>query len=279
MAEIFPLAAKSPISAPRILLEGPGGTGKTYALHSLVAAGITPCIIALDIIGLESVADIPCPKLHWKGIKQTERNWNTMLESAKAQAPMDYEQLTKQRDFNKANQQKRWISVLESLARFKCDRCGADLGMVDSWPTSKALVIDHLTELGQAAREWHVGEKLAMHQGEWGAIMTLVESFIRQLTTVPRCMVIMIAHTEREVDEVAGGTKVMTATLGRKLAPKLPPFFSDVVLAQRLGKEFWWSTAAGDVDLKTRNLPIELKLLPDFGQIVAKWRSRGGILE
>jgi hypothetical protein len=54
----------------------------------------------------------------------------------------------------------------------------------------------------------------------------------------------MISHIEREIDEVLGGSKVMASTLGRKLAPKLPRYFSDVILAEKTGAKFSWSTAA-----------------------------------
>jgi len=68
----------------------------------------------------------------------------------------------------------------------------------------------------------------------------------------------------------------MASTLGRKLAPKLPRFFSDVVYADKTGSKFTWSTMALGADLKARNLPTADGLAPDFGPIIAKWKTQGG---
>lgn len=257
---------------------GPGGSGKTYALRTLANVGITPFIIALDVQGLESVSDIPCPKLHWHRIEVKGKTWKSMVEDSKTLLMLTYEGITKRQDFNRIKQV-RFISVLETLASFTCDRCGENFGEVDSWGTNRALVLDHFTELCQASKEWAVGEKLVLHEGEWQVAQNNVENLIRQLYIVPRCWTVVIAHIDREQDIITGGTKVMVHALGRKLAPKLNALFSDVVLSVRQGKEFVWDCAAVDVDLKTRNFPIESKLAPDFSTAVAKWRSRGGIVE
>lgn len=70
----------------------------------------------------------------------------------------------------------------------------------------------------------------------------------------------------------------MVSTLGKALAPKLPPMFSDVILTERSGSNFTWNTGSAMADVKTRNLPIAEKLPADFGQIIKKWQSRGGVL-
>lgn len=124
-----------------------------------------------------------------------------------------------------------------------------------------------------------MGEKLILHEGEWQVAQNNVENLVRMLYEVPRCWSIVLAHIDREQDLVMGGSKVMVHALGRKLAPKLNPLFSDVVLAVRQGKEFYWNCAAADTDLKTRNLPIEAKIPPDFGLVLKTWQSRGGIVE
>lgn len=269
---------RSPISAPKILLEGPGGTGKTYAIRTFVPQGITPFVIALDAQGIESVADIPCPKLHWHTIGAAAKSWSNMIDESKRLLTLSYDGITKMIDANK-HKQSRWIATLETLAKPKCDRCGKEFPEVDKWGTDTAIIIDHLTELSQASKEWAVGDKLVLHEGEWQVAMNNLENFIRQLTIVCRCWVVMIAHIDREIDTVRGGTKIMTHTLGRKLAPKLPVLFSDVVSAERNVKEFHWSVASPDMDLKSRNLPLEAKLPPDFAKIVETWKGRGGIIE
>ncbi len=88
----------------------------------------------------------------------------------------------------------------------------------------------------------------------------------------------MIAHVERETDAILGGVKLMVSTLGKALAPKLPPMFSDVILTVREGTSFTWDTGSAMADVKSRNLPIQSKLPPTFQAILDKWRSRGGVV-
>jgi hypothetical protein len=128
-----------------------------------------------------------------------------------------------------------------------------------------------------AMREW-VGSKSLLNQGDWGIAMNGIESLVQQLCYDTTCHTVLIAHAEREIEENAGVSKIMASTLGKKLAPKLPRMFSDVVLAKRDGAKFSWTTADSTADLKARNLPIADNLQPDFGQILTKWKSQGGII-
>jgi hypothetical protein len=79
------------------------------------------------------------------------------------------------------------------------------------------------------------------------------------------------------MDEITGVQRVMTSTLGRKLAPKIPRFFSEVIYAQRGapgGLPFKWSTIDANADLKNRVLPVSSVLPPDFGPIIAGHKKR-----
>jgi hypothetical protein len=58
------------------------------------------------------------------------------------------------------------------------------------------------------------------------------------------------------------------------LAPKIPRFFSEVILARRSAEGFTWSTASNDADLKNRALPVSSKLVPDFTPIVDAYKRR-----
>jgi len=70
----------------------------------------------------------------------------------------------------------------------------------------------------------------------------------------------------------------MVSSLGRKLAPKLPRFFSDCIQSVRSGKEFTWSTATSNAALKSRNLPIANNIQPSFVRVVETWKKRGGLI-
>ena len=65
---------------------------------------------------------------------------------------------------------------------------------------------------------------------------------------------------------------------GQKLAPKIPPMFSDVILCKRLGKQFVWDTEDPQAITKTRNLPIESRNPPTFKTILDTWVQRGGVI-
>ena len=71
----------------------------------------------------------------------------------------------------------------------------------------------------------------------------------------------------------------MVSTLGRKLAPKIPRYFGEVIYATRTVNkeqkyEFNWSTVDNTIDLKNRALPVSSRLRPDFGQVVDAYKRR-----
>jgi hypothetical protein len=121
-----------------------------------------------------------------------------------------------------------------------------------------------------------IGNKPVRSQAEWGIAQDQIEKLLRQFTDGCRCHFIMTAHVERETDQVFGGVKVTVSTLGRALAPKIPPMFSEVILSVRNGSQFSWSTANPQADLKTRYLEIKDGLPPSFKPILDKWLARGG---
>jgi len=269
--------AKSPLVGPKILLMGEGGNGKTHAIRTLCDAGIKPYVIALEP-GYEVLGDVPAAKLGWRYIPRPAGDWAKLTEDAQRINTLTYASLSQLPDPNRGKYT-RFIEVLSALSKFKDDRTGEELGAVDTWGTGRAIVIDHLSELVRAGIELTVGGKPVMSQPEYMVTQNNIENLLRQLVTVTRCWVVVIAHLDRILDEVGGGTKIMLQSLGKALSPKLPQIFSDVILANREGKKFTWSTAASGVVLKTRNLPIEDGMPPSFGPIVERWKSRGGIIE
>jgi hypothetical protein len=108
--------------------------------------------------------------------------------------------------------------------------------------------------------------------------MDNLERLIKRICTSLQCHVLITAHPEREADETEGGSKIMAGTLGKKLAPKLPKNFSDIILTKRIGKRFTWSTVASGYVLKARNFAFEDDLPPDVGPGIEVWKSRGGLI-
>lgn len=254
-----------------VMLCGTTGTGKTHSIRTLVEAGLEVFVLFTEP-GMEVLADLPADKLHWKYIAPAAPAFADMIASATKINTMSFEALTKLPDINKRNYTE-FIDVLTSLSNFTCDRTGEAFGSVDSWGPERVLVVDSLTGLSIMAMNLVAGSKPVKSMADWGVAIDNLERLITKLCVDTKCHFVLLAHLEREVDEVTGGTSLMASTLGRKLAPKLPRFFSDVVQAKRNVDKFVWSTAASNVDLKARNLPISDTISPDFGLILTSWRK------
>lgn len=267
---------KSPLPGVKVLLMGASGSGKTTAIETLIAKGITPFCIFTEP-GFEVLGHVPADKLHWHYVRPSSQNWSSMVSTAKQINMLSFEALSKVTDPNKG-QYTQFVELLTALNNFVCDRDGKAYGDVCTWGTDRAVVIDGLTGVGTMAMNLHIGGKPLRHQGEWAIGMLQVENLMGKLCTDTQSHFVLISHTEREVDEVQGGSRIMAATLGRKLAPKLPRHFSDVVLADKAGTRYSWSTAAAGADTKARNLPTQDGLPPDFGPIIESWKKQGGII-
>jgi hypothetical protein len=260
---------------------GSPGSGKTSALVTAIKAGLELVVVITDPGGEESLIDsltrlnLPRTSLHTKYIAPAVPQWAAMRRNAERINIMSYKDLTELKADPDASDYRQFLELLDCLAHFKSDQ-GTVLGPVDMFPPERMLALDSASGLNLMALALMVGGKPAPHQGEWGVAMNAEEQLILKLCADTKCFFTMIAHLDREVDEVQGRTIKMAGLLGRKLAPKIARFFSDVILAYREGAKFYWSTASSDVDLKARNLPLREKLEPDFAPIIEAWRSRQG---
>lgn len=263
-----------------VLLEGPTGTGKTYSIGTLVDAGLEVFYLGIgEAAGIESLIGyftdrgLPVPKnLHYAFIGTSDYGWSEMLATANLINTLTNDALTKIQDTNKSKHN-QFIKLFQQLSNF-IDQNGQSWGPVDKFGTDKVIVIDALTGINTAAMSLVAGGKPIKSLPDWGIAMDQVEKLLRKLTDGCRCHFVLISHVEREVDQVLGGVKITVGTLGNKLAGKIPPMFSDVILAYREGANFFWSTANAQADLKSRNLPLTEHIKPDFRQIVDKWKSR-----
>ena len=113
-----------------------------------------------------------------------------------------------------------------------------------------------------------------MSMNEYGIAQNGIFQLIFKLTNHCKCHFVLLAHLVKETDQLTGGSKLMMMSLGEKLTPKIPLWFSDVILTVREGAKFSWDTANALADLKTRNLPIQAGLQPDFRAIIDKWKKR-----
>jgi len=265
------------------MLMGPSGTGKTHAIGTIAEAypdlevfylGLEPGMETL--LGYYKSKGKPLPpNLHWHYLEAAKASFKDMLEGAKRVNTMSLETLAKTNDPNRSKHN-RFIKLLEVLNDFPDDRTGKKFGCADEWGPNRILVIDGMAGLARMAMSLVVGNKPVKNISDWGIAQDQIEKVINLWTDACKCHFILIAHVEREKDEVLGGIKLMVSTLGNKLAPKLPAMFSDVILAVREGSKFTWDTANSQADVKTRNLAIAAGLPPDFKPIFTSWLSRGG---
>jgi hypothetical protein len=213
--------------------------------------------------------------VHWHVLGRAGSSFETMAASADSINKLDLSQLSKMQDFNRGKHN-QFVDLLKVLHDFPDDRTGQKFGDVHQWGPDRCLAMDSLTGINPIALSLVVGGKPVKSQSDWGIAMDQIEKLVRELTDGCKCHFVLTAHVERETDLVLGGVKLTVSTLGVKLAPKIPPMFSDVILTKRLATNFTWTTADSQADLKARNLPIADGIPPSFEPIIAKWKSRGG---
>lgn len=270
------------VSAPCVMLLGEPGNGKTYSLATLARHEKIEKLIYIytDPGGDESLLDafeyyeVPINKLHWRYIPPAAQGWDTLKQTAQKVNALDYKTLAELKaGIDKANH-RQMFTVIETFAEFVCERTGENLGAADTWPETWAVAFDSLTGLNKIARESTVGAKPTLHQGEWGVAMSLEENFIRKFAADIKCPRVMIGHLDKQMDETLGRQILQVSLLGNKLAPQVPHLFSDVVYAWREGAQFLWSTTDNRIALKSRNLVLGDKLVPNFGQVIDRWQKR-----
>jgi hypothetical protein len=284
------VTTESKLFAPKVIVMGPAGTGKTHSLGTLVDSGVEVFYLAIES-GLESLLgywtdvrpDNPRPRaippnLHWHKIDPAKVSFKELAEYSTKVNTLSLESLAKMVDLNR-HMHNLFTKILESMNNFHDDRTGQDFGPVDEWGTDRAIVIDGLTGISKAAMALVTGGKPVKSQSDYQLAMNQIENFLRLCCDHCPCWFVLIAHVEREVDEVLGGVKITVSSLGRKLPPLIPPMFSDVILAVREGTRWSWDTTSSQADTKARNLPWASGLKPDFGQIVKTWQTRSTAAE
>lgn len=256
----------------KVLLMGGTGTGKTYSLRTFLDAGITPFILFTEP-GQEVLSDLPPSKCHWMYVPPVPVTLTSLIDRATKIGTMSLDMLAKLNDTTRSLDN-RFLKIIQAMNNFTCDRTGEQFGDIAKWDNSRVFVIDSLSGLSLAAMHNVIGNKPVANMADWGMAQSQIEQLVNYVCLNVPANFVMLAHTEREVDEVLGGQQIMASTLGRKLAPKLPRFFSDVILAKRDGDKFTWSTAAANVDLKARNLKIAEGLPASFAPLIAVRKSR-----
>lgn len=272
---------------PKILIEGPSGTGKTYALGKLVewaAENNTEVFALFTENGLETLLgywrdrDLEVPaNLHYHSTLTKPLALDQLLKAADNVGKLSYESITKMVDANRGGDNNAFYKILQACSDFPDDRSGKKFGPIDAFGVDRIFVIDSLSELANAAFKMVIGSKPTASMPDYGVAQNNLMNFLRLCTQGLRCTFVMTAHVDRQQDEITGGIKLMTKAIGKAMANDIPQLFSDVIYCVREGTNFYWDTAAANVDVKTRNLPIASKQSPDFHIIMNKWKNRNAV--
>jgi hypothetical protein len=261
---------------------GPAGSGKTTSLATFAKAGIECFVLVTEPTGVDSLLDawdrdrLDINLLHYCVVPPASPGWQGLNDLAVRINAMSYSDIANLKSGIGKESMKQYPKFLHSLQDFVDDRTGNSYGDVTSWEGNRMLAIDSLSGLSLITLQATVGFKPSPHQGEWGIAMNAVETVLLKLSSDCNCFLVLIAHIEKEPDEITGMAKVTVSTLGRKLAPKIPRFFSEVVRARKdpVGK-FFWSTQDSEADLKNRALPSSNSIPQDFAPIIEAYRRRG----
>lgn len=265
------------LTPPSTLVMGGGGSGKTTSLATLLQAGLKLRLLAMEPAAPNRVLErckelnIDASNFHWKHVSPAVGSWEALMESAKLIKNLTLKELADTRGKPDSGP---WLEFLTNIANFKSDRTGEELGDATEWGSDCAFAIDGLTGMSDMARILQVGFKPNPSPGEWGSMQGTILNVVKKLCADSKCFFVLISHVERETNEITGTLNLTASTLGAKLAPKIPPQFSTVVYAKRVGDQFLWSTSDTGVDTKNGDLPLSDSIQPSFMPIVEGFRAR-----
>lgn len=278
--------ASTELAGPKILLTGASGSGKTHSIGTIVdwaAQQSPPREVRVFFIesGLESLLgywadrNLPVPSnLSWHVFRPKAVPFAALQDMAKKVGILSFKSLSEGVDPDRSTNNP-YEKFLFALAKFPDDRTGTNKGNIGEWSSKDILVLDSLSEIAWIAMKMVIGNKPTASPSDYGVAQNNLINFLRYLTQGFAPTVVMTAHIQRQQDEITGGVKLMTKAIGKAMADDIPQLFSEVIGSVRDGTAWYWDTANSMLDTKTRYLPIQSKIKPDFSQIMEKWVKRG----
>lgn len=264
--------------APKVLLLGQPGAGKTDSIATLLAAGMEVFVIFTEQ-GKESLLEscirrgLPMDKLHWARVSAGSPGFGSLKNIAKVINRSTQKEMQGGDGIENKNYQQ--MVELIGLCENFVDQNGVSYGNATDWGNNRALVIDGLSGVNTMCMDLVVGAKPVKTIADWGIAMDAEMRFINQCVNSLTAMFVLVAHLEINKDEVDGKIYKFPKVLGNKNTYDFGKYFSDVILAEdNGGGKYNWCTDAKGMQLKTRNLKKAAELKPDFVQLVSKWASR-----
>ena len=268
------------LSAPKVLLFGPPGSGKTFSIWGLLAAGLDVRCVFTEAGGHESVLDacelhkVDTSKLHWTYISQAKIGWDSFLNVSRIANTQTFEMIANMKMGIEKEKTNNIMELLNTFKNYKCQRTGKEFGDVYHWAQDCVLWVDTLSGLNDLIMQNTWGLKPNPSPGEWNIAMSLEANLIKALCGNTKCWLVMVAHVDKVLSEVTSSPVISPAAIGAKLGPKIGKDFSEVIYAKRVGSTFLWSTSEQNVDVKNRALPISDRIAPDFRPLVEAFRRR-----
>jgi len=258
------LADPQPNKPRKLLLVGEPGTAKTSSIASLANHGLEVFILDLDN-GLE-------PLLHPKyGVKEEFRghvHFKTITQKMKATplGPIVF------------GEPKVYSRTLRALNSWKEGE--VDFGNAGEWDTTRVLVLDSLSALGEAAMHFSLQLNKRLNQqpfqSDWGVAMNKQESLCEMLCSAEvKCHVLVLAHIffpskkiestnaeGRPITVEVDGDVGLPMALGKKLPPVIGRYFNSTFRATTnpAGRRVIKTESSPDFNIKNPvgNIPREL---------------------
>lgn len=218
----MPSLSSHPVATTvKMLMLGNSGSGKTGSLASLAAAGYRLFIYDFDN-GLDILMDpkVLDPKhrgnIFYKTYQDKPvKSGNTLIPQATA-----------------------WTQMTKDIGDWKED--GKSMGGIISWGPQDILVIDSFTFASDRCFDYVLQTNGRMGQRpqiqDYGHAIDSLQGFLELVTGNAACNVIMTAHLMFLGEELSGARKAFPNTIGQKLAPKIPRYFNNMVLVEKIQK-------------------------------------------
>lgn len=252
-----------------ICLSGDVGSGKTHSLRTIVEAGRELFVLATEPGVVNILGDLPIEKCHIAYISPAVASWDVLRECAIQANSFSMDALQKATSPQK-DKFRQYIDVLNLLCNFTDYRTGETFGAVDELPQEVFFAIDNCSGICDMSMALVTGMKFATTQPEWGASQRAALALMNKLCSDLKCNFVLLAHVEKQIDELTGGTHTTLASLGNKLSPKIIKPFDEVIASIREKDEFRWSTTEYNMTLKTRLLGWGDKHPPSFAPLIKK---------
>lgn len=274
------------LAGPKEFLLGPAGSGKSYAIGTLVdwcaAHDFSVHVVYTEnsletLLGywLDKGQEIPkC--LRWHVNLVPTLPLATLQKAAKDAGMLSYEQLTKLVDPDRTKNNP-WEKFLTLFTDVPDDRTGQKFGNIGNWTNKQFLVIDSGTEAANACFRMVTGSKPTAAPPEYQVAQNNYLSWLRFMTQSLQCGMVVTGHPQRQQNEITGSQTVQISAIGKALGDEIPRLFSEVIWCKNEPDGWWWDTAAFAVDTKIRYLPKSAKIKPDFAQVMDKWLKRASV--